>query len=206
MATARILLAAAGIALFAGVSPAASAQACDSRSDPSCRPAQPAAAKLPQRITSAQPTRSVPKTSKAQSKPRRSGTVSHAVMSGESSIALIARLPWWRADEPHLLRARMNREAESQVLVAADAWLTAFTETRIAAGSGERIALASADGLDDMALAGETPIVVDAGELNEIDLTAAEAPGAPAQSWLQVVLALLGGAFAAAGTARFVLV
>jgi hypothetical protein len=57
-----------------------------------------------------------------------------------------------------------------------------------------------------MALAGEPPIVVDAGELNEIDLTAAEAPGAPAQSWLQVALALLGGAFAAAGTARFVLV
>jgi hypothetical protein len=206
MATARILLAAAGIALFAGVSTAASAQACDSRSDPSCRPAQPAAGKLPQRITSAQPTRSVPKTGKAQSKPRRSGTVSHAVMSGESSIALIARLPWWRADEPHLLRARMNGEAESQVLVAAEAWLTAFAETRITVGSGERMELASTDGLDDMALASEPPIVVDAGELNEIDLTAAEAPSAPAQSWLQIVLALLGGAFAAAGTARFVLV
>jgi hypothetical protein len=205
MATARILLAAAGVVLIAGMTSAASAQACDSRSDPNCGPAQPAAAKLPQRITSAQPTRSVPKTSKAQSKPRRSGPISQAVMSGESSIALIARLPWWRADEPHLLRARMNSEAESQVLVAADAWLAAFAETRIAVGSGDRIALASTDGLDDMALAGEPPIVVDAGELNEIDLAAAEAPATPAPAW-QVVLALLGGVFAAAGTARLVLV
>ncbi len=45
-----------------------------------------------------------------------------------------------------------------------------------------------------------------AGELNEIDLTAAEKPADEERSWLHVVLALLGGAVAAASTARFLFV
>lgn len=197
MATIRILLTTASVALFAGMIFASSAQACDSSADPNCRPAKSAAAKAPQRITPA----------KQRSKPRQSGTESRAVMSGESSIALVARLPWWRADQPHLLRARMNSEVESQVLVAADAWLTAFAETSVAAGKGDRIELASTDGLSDMVLGSEQQTVVDGGELNEIDLAAAETPPtAPAQSWLHVLLAMLGGAVAAASTARLVLV
>ena len=51
--------------------------------------------------------------------------------------------------------------------------------------------------------------VADAGQINEIDLAAdmtptALAPSAPAdKSWLNGLLAILGGAFAAAATAGF---
>ncbi len=211
MATIRILLTTAmSVAILSGLALAAPVQACDSRSDPDCAPAKSAATKSPQRIAPPQQqTRPVRKARKSQRAAQRSGT--SAIMGGESSIALIARLPWWRADQPHLLSARMNSEVESQVLIAADAWLVTFAATNVAVGKGGRIELASADGLNDMALndlalATEQATLVDAGELNEIDLTAGQAPAGPDQSWLHTLLALLGGALAAASTARIFLV
>ncbi len=216
MATIRILLTTAvSVAMLAGLALAAPVQACDSRSDPDCAPAESAATNSPQQIAPPQrQTRRVQKARKSQRAAQRSGT--SAIMGGESSIALIARLPWWRADQPHLLFARMNSEVESQVLVAADAWLVTFASTNVAAGKGDRIELASTDGLNDvalndlalndLALATDQATIVDSGELNEIDLTATQAPAGPDQSWLHTLLALLGGALAAASTARIFLV
>jgi hypothetical protein len=51
----------------------------------------------------------------------------------------------------------------------------------------------------------ETVQVADAAEINEIDLTASETPAPSNKSWFNALLAVLGGAFAAASAARFLL-
>jgi hypothetical protein len=53
--------------------------------------------------------------------------------------------------------------------------------------------------------AADTVQVADAGEINEIDLAASETPAPANKSWLNGLLAVLGGAFAAAAAARFLL-
>jgi hypothetical protein len=129
------------------------------------------------------------------------------VMGGQNSIGLIAKLPWWRADEAQGDRQR-EKEAESQVLSATEAWLgLPLAETEAASDYAQ----GSADELNGDDPTAETFTVADANEINEIDLAAAET-AAPSdnspsdRSWIHALLAVLGGAFAAAASARFLLV
>jgi hypothetical protein len=104
-------------------------------------------------------------------------------------------------------------QAETQVARPTSPWLGAPLETTDPTPTST-YALASADG---EAPAGETTNtapanvpydtvqVADAGEVNEIDLAAAESPPPANKSWLNAFLAVLGGAFAAAASARFLL-
>ena len=55
-------------------------------------------------------------------------------------------------------------------------------------------------------IAGDNFQIADAAEINEIDLAASQAPAPNDKSWLNALLAVLGGAFAAASAARFLLV
>jgi hypothetical protein len=136
-------------------------------------------------------------------RPQEEGTV----MGGQNSIGLIAKLPWWRADEAQADRQR-EKEAESQVLSATEAWLSSpLAETEAASDYAQ----GSADELNGDDPTAETFTVADANEINEIDLAAAET-AAPSdnspsdRSWIHALLAVLGGAFAAAASARFLLV
>ncbi len=92
MVAKRILLTAGlSVALLGGLLSAASAQTCGSSTDPQCRPAKSVSAKAPQKIAAKQQARAQRKAAKAQSKPRNAATASHAVMGGESSVALVAQ-------------------------------------------------------------------------------------------------------------------
>jgi len=107
--------------------------------------------------------------------------------------------------------SRLGFQAETQVERPASPWLGAPIETIAPAST---YALASADG---EAAAGKTTNTAPAsvtedsievaggGEVNEIDLAAAEPPAPTNKSWLNAFLAVLGGAFAAAASARFLL-
>jgi hypothetical protein len=54
-------------------------------------------------------------------------------------------------------------------------------------------------------IADHTIRLADATEINEIDLAASQSPAPTDKSWLNALLAVLGGAFAAAASARFLL-
>jgi hypothetical protein len=127
-----------------------------------------------------------------------------------SGVKLTSLLPWWRADEMQAIRYR-DREAESQVLSAADAWFAALGIDKIAP-AGNEPALAAADDLnriDETAVIEAGLTIADADEVNAIDLAAEQTPP-PAQpenkSWLNILLASLGGALAVASTARYLFV
>jgi hypothetical protein len=119
------------------------------------------------------------------------------VMRGRDSVSLVAMLPWWRNNRMQDVNYG-SEAAESKVLEAAAVWL--------AAHEGEIAGDTPADGgARDPALAQiEDPIeVADAGEVNDIDLAARSAPGVPTPTFMQSLLALIGGvAAAAAASAR----
>jgi hypothetical protein len=102
-------------------------------------------------------------------------------------------------------------QAENRVPPAsASPWL----DTPLAATDPtSEYALASKDGenagttadITGSATTDETVQVADATEINEIDLTASETPAPSNKSWFNALLAVLGGAFAAASAARFLL-
>jgi hypothetical protein len=110
------------------------------------------------------------------------------VMRGRDSVSLVAMLPWWRNNRMQDVNYG-SPAAESKVLEAAAVWLAAH-EGDAPADSGAR----------DPALAQiEDAIeVADAGEVNDIDLAARSAPGVPTPTFMQSLLALIGGAAAAA--------
>ena len=113
------------------------------------------------------------------------------VMRGGSSVALVARLPWWRNDRLQPVTYG-SAEADSKVMAAAEAWL--------AANRGGR-ATERAD--DERTLVDDVIDVADADEVNEIDLAAGSVPAPQSPSFLQSLLALIGGAaVAAAASAR----
>ena len=121
------------------------------------------------------------------------------VMRGTDTVSLIARLPWWRNDRMQAIRYG-SEEAESKVLAAADAWLTSNSgESGADDAAGETFALAAAD---------ETAavLVAESGEPNDIDLAATSVPAPSTPTFLQSLIALLGGAMAAAASARFLFV
>ncbi|HEY6259687.1 MAG TPA: hypothetical protein VIY51_28250 [Xanthobacteraceae bacterium] len=120
------------------------------------------------------------------------------VMRGGDTISLIATLPWWRVAES---RQPDPGQLESPILTACDVWLGFPFATADARSLTVRLAAAQHAGEIDQVANRIT--VVDAGELNEIDLTAPEEPQNPSHPWLSVLLALLGGAVAAFSAARY---
>ena len=151
---------------------------------------RPAAAKPPPRVAhhrAVHPARVVARSHDSQSGAR-----------GEDTSGLIAMLPWWRADPMETIRY-LDREAGSGVLAAAEAWLA---ESQ-AAATGQATQHAS-DEVSEGGLDTELD-VANADDLNAMDLVAAAVadPQRSDKGWLHALLALLGGALAAASTARY---
>jgi len=109
------------------------------------------------------------------------------VMRDGDSVALIARLPWWRNGPMQVIRYG-SEEARSQVLAAADAWLIANeNETNdvetVAAHPDDRV------------------VVADASEFNVIDGALSVAPASPVPpipTFWRSLFAILAGTVAAA--------
>ncbi len=120
------------------------------------------------------------------------------VMRGSNSISLVARLPWWRNDRLREVEYG-SVAAEDAVMAAAAAWLAANGgELAADHAPGQTLTLASPE---------EAIEVADAGQLNDIDLAADEIPPPPSPTFLQSLMALLGGiAAAAVASARFLFV
>jgi aryl carrier-like protein len=186
----------------------AQAQARDDCSGSTCQRAKAAAAKpSPLKLapgTKAKTSARAASSKKAARTAPAAGTArggdEGVIMRGQDSISLIAMLPWWRADEAQAHRSRL-KEAESPVLAATQAWLTSPLAAIAVTDAGQ---LASAADVGE--LAADAVNVVDPDDVNEIDLAAAGDHQPANQSWLHGLLAILGGALAAASTARFLLV
>ena len=122
----------------------------------------------------------------------------------QDTSGLIGMLPWWRTDPMESIRY-LDRESNSGVLAAADAWLAASgTESYLAiAGLGTQPD-ATTDEVGELELDIGTEIA-DANNLKPIDLlaVAVAGPRMPDQPWLHAWLAMLAGGLAAAATARF---
>ncbi|HZO46952.1 MAG TPA: hypothetical protein VFB68_13730 [Xanthobacteraceae bacterium] len=108
---------------------------------------------------------------------------------GRDSISLVATLPWWRNDRMQDV-SYGSAVAESKVLEAAAVWIAAnggaAEDERPA---GETFGHPSVD---------EAVDVADANELNDIDLAAGPVPAPTSPGFMQSLLALIGGAAAAA--------
>jgi hypothetical protein len=103
-------------------------------------------------------------------------------------------------------------QPETQVERPASPWLGMPLEAAEPA-SGYSLASSDAQSADGektetapATIAADTFQIADATEINEIDLAASQAPAPNDKSWLNALLAVLGGAFAAASAARFLLV
>jgi hypothetical protein len=107
------------------------------------------------------------------------------VMRGRDTVSLVGMLPWWRNDRMQSVTYG-SAEAESKVLEAAAVWLAANAG---AAEDNHSAAETTAD---------EAIAVADAGEVNEIDRAAEPVPPPTSPTFIQSLLALLGGAVAAA--------
>jgi hypothetical protein len=101
-----------------------------------------------------------------------------------------ALVPWWRVDRS--LNDEVDRN-ESPVSAAAAAWLI-LPNPEVNADPQTAPVTAEAPATDGVRM-------VDASEVNELDLAAPSAPEVP--FWLYYLLAALGGAVAAASTVRF---
>ncbi|MPZ39693.1 MAG: hypothetical protein GEU95_16865 [Rhizobiales bacterium] len=110
------------------------------------------------------------------------------IMRGSDSVSLVGMLPWWRSDRMQDV-SYGSEEAESQVMAAADAWFVARGGRAVDDDDDARHTVAPAD---------ETLDIADAGEINEIDLAAASQPTPPEPTFLQSLIAILGGVVAAA--------
>jgi hypothetical protein len=122
------------------------------------------------------------------------------VMRGSDTPSLVAMLPWWRADASHPPGSDPG-ELESPILTACDVWLGfPFATTDV---QSLTVRLWEAQNLTEITLVANKIRVADAGELNEIDLAALDAPPSTAKSWLGGLLAILGGALAAFTAVRY---
>jgi hypothetical protein len=119
------------------------------------------------------------------------------VMRDGDSISLVARLPWWRNDRLQDVQYG-SVEAEDAVMAAAAVWIAASGGEREPSedrAPGRTLTLASPE---------EAIEVADTGTLNELDLAAGEGLPPPAPTFLQSLVALIGGiAAAAAASVRF---
>jgi hypothetical protein len=129
------------------------------------------------------------------------------VMRGADSVSLIARLPWWRSNNMQTIHYARDKLADSKVLAAADAWISQYGPSdAIIVEDGFRIAQTSAiEDSSGIRRTIEDVEIADAAEPNAIDL-AAENSRPPEKTFLHSLLAILGGAFAAASAARFLFV
>jgi hypothetical protein len=202
MGTIRLLVtAAASAALFTTITAAgAEAQAAATSS------ARPAAAAT--QTASAKPkvkkTRRVVNKHKTGTKTatRTAGREDGPVIRGRDTIALVAMLPWWRTSGAPAIEPQAAR-IESPVLSGADVWFGLSPGT--ISSDGGPIAVVTAKIARDDDLDDDTVAIADPGEVNAIDLTASDPPPTDA-TWMHAFLAMLGGAVAAASTARFLLV
>jgi len=122
----------------------------------------------------------------------------------QDTSGLIGMLPWWRTDPMESIRY-LDRESNSGVLAAADAWLAASgTESYHAITGLGTQPDATTDEVGELELDTGTEIA-DANNLKPIDLlaVAVAGPRMPDQPWLHAWLAMLAGGLAAAATARF---
>ena len=111
------------------------------------------------------------------------------VMRGRDSVSLVAMLPWWRNDRMQDV-SYGSAAAESKVLEAAAVWLAANGgEAEDERPAGETFGHAAVD---------EAVDVADANEINDIDLAAGPVPAPASPGFMQSLLALIGGAAAAA--------
>lgn len=118
--------------------------------------------------------------------PRSAAPAPHDnVMRDGDSVSLVGRLPWWR-NSPMQQIHYGSKGAESQVMEAAEAWLLVSAPA----------APESATPDDD-----ERIVVADASELNTIDRSLATVPAPAPPTYWNSLIALLGGAFAAAAAA-----
>lgn len=120
------------------------------------------------------------------------------VIRGGDTVSLIATLPWWRIDESH---PPDPAQLESPILTACDLWLgfpfaTADTQSLT-------VRLAAAQHPTELELVADQVKVIDAGELNEIDMAAPQEPQRTSHPWLSALLALLGGVVAAFSALRY---
>jgi hypothetical protein len=124
-----------------------------------------------------------------------------AVLRGRDTSGLLAMLPWWRADPMETIRY-LDHETGGGVLAAAEAWLGRPIAEGHAAATGQAMQHAS---VDDISEVDADVVVANADELNAIDLLAVAVtdPRKSDNAWLHALLAMLGGAMAAASTARF---
>jgi hypothetical protein len=110
------------------------------------------------------------------------------VMRGRDSVSLVAMLPWWRNDRMQDV-SYGSAAAESKVLEAAAVWLAANGGEAEDERPGETFGHAAVDEAIDVA---------DANEINDIDLAAGPVPAPASPGFMQSLLALIGGAAAAA--------
>ena len=110
------------------------------------------------------------------------------VMRGRDSVSLVAMLPWWRNDRMQDV-SYGSAAAESKVLEAAAVWLAANAAEADDERPGETFGHAAVDEAIDVA---------DANEVNDIDLAAGPVPAPASPGFMQSLLALIGGAAAAA--------
>jgi hypothetical protein len=129
--------------------------------------------------------------------PSRDGNV----MRGSDTLSLVALLPWWRPDASRPPGSDPG-ELESPILTACDVWLgfpfaTADVQSLV-------VRLWTAQHISEIDLVANRIRVIDAGELNEIDLAAPDEPKSSGGPWLlRGLLALLGGALAAFSAVRY---
>jgi hypothetical protein len=131
------------------------------------------------------------------------GNDGRAVIRGQDTSSLLAMLPWWRADPMETIRY-LDRETGSGVLATAEAWLGVPIAESHAAATGQAVQRGSSENTSDVDH--ETNVAyANADELNAMDLlaVAVTAPRKADASWLHALLAMLGGALAAASTARY---
>ena len=111
------------------------------------------------------------------------------VIQGGDTVSLIATLPWWRIDASRAPNDESG-ELESPILTACDVWLGFPFAT--ADAKSLTVRLAEAQHVSDIDQVANHVQVADAGELNELDLAAPEAPHDTGSPWLRVVFALVG--------------
>lgn len=123
------------------------------------------------------------------------------VIEGPDSIDLIARLPWWRSPEMQTIRYP-DKEFVSQVLATADTWYA--TVIGVEPASEDGVQIAAADEINELDLAADD--LAGAPSLTQSDTAIPYIPDPPEQSWVQAILAMIGGAFAAVFGARVLFV
>jgi hypothetical protein len=191
----------AGATLSAGLAWLPPAACAAPQSAPPSAP-QPAAQLAPPAADAVAPALVAPPPAPSR-KPRDTGRSAGNgnVMRGSDTSSLVATLPWWRPDASRPPGSDPG-ETESPILTACDVWLGFPFAT--ADVQSLTVRLWTAQNVSEIDLVSDKVRVIDAGELNEIDLAAPDEPQSAGQPWLlRGLLALVGGALAAFSAVRY---